>query len=73
MKLSASRSTSNTLAPTGSGVGFGTGAGGDRVPVAEDILETDAAGQSLVERSDRNYGALPTNPRRRPHRSRRAG
>ena len=36
--------------------GFGTGACGHRVPVAEDILETDPAGQSLVERADRNFG-----------------
>ena len=26
------------------------------MPVAEDILETDAAGQALVERTDRNFG-----------------
>src|SRR3984885_6638098 len=35
-----------------------TGACRDSVPVAEDILETNAAGQSLVERSDRNQGDL---------------
>ena len=74
MKLLASRSTSNTLAPTGSGVESGLARAATRVPVAEDILETDAAGQSLVERPDRNLGDVADEiglaP---PHRSRRAG
>ena len=74
MKLLASRSTSNTLAPTGSGVELGTGACHQRVPVAEDILETDAAGQSLVERPDRDLGDVADEIGLvRPHRSRRAG
>ena len=60
MKLLASRSTSSTLAPTGSGVEFGAGACDERVPVAVDILETDAAGQSLVERSDETSATWPT-------------
>ena len=74
MKLLASRSTSSTLAPTGSGCRIGAGAGRHGMPVAEDILETDPAGQSLVERADRNHGDLADEIGfARPHRSRRAG
>ena len=60
MKLLASRSTSKTLAPTGSGVESALGASDDAVPVAVDVLETDLAGQSLIERADRNVGDWPT-------------
>src|SRR5689334_19649597 len=33
---------------------LGTGAGRHRMPVAEDVLETNPAGQSLIERPDRD-------------------